>query len=74
MTTTRYPSLTLYRRLLQQARPYWPHIAGIFLLSLLSPPLMLLTPLPLKIVVDSVIGADPVPGFLAALLPAAATR
>jgi len=73
-TTTRYTSLTLYRRLLQQARPYWPHIAGIFLLSLVSPPLALLTPLPLKIAVDSVIGADPLPGFLDAWLPAAATR
>jgi ATP-binding cassette subfamily B protein len=55
--------------LLCQARPYWPHIAGIFLLSLLSTPLALLTPLPLKIAVDSVIGSEPMPGFLAALLP-----
>jgi ATP-binding cassette subfamily B protein len=73
-TTSRYTSLTLYRRLLLQARPYWPHIVAIFVLSLASSPLTLLTPLPLKIAVDSVIGSDPVPGFLTAWLPAAATR
>ena len=67
-----YTDITLYRRLLRQARPYWPHIGGIFLLSLLSSPLALLTPLPLKIAVDSVVGSHPLPGFLAALLPAAA--
>jgi ATP-binding cassette subfamily B protein len=67
-----YTDVTLYRRLLRQARFYWPHIGGIFLLSLLSSPLALLTPLPLKIAVDSVVGSHPLPGFLAALLPAAA--
>jgi ATP-binding cassette subfamily B protein len=52
-----------------EARPYWPHILGIFLLSLLSTPLTLLMPLPLKIVVDSVIGSRPLPGFLVPLVP-----
>ncbi len=68
-------SYTLYRRLLGQARPYWPHLGGLFLLSLLSSPLALLTPLPLKMAVDSVVGSHrQIPGSLAALLPAAATR
>src|SRR5207249_4335833 len=49
--------VVLFRRLLSQARPYWPHVAALFLLSLLSSPLSLLTPLPLKIAVDSVIGS-----------------
>jgi ATP-binding cassette subfamily B protein len=40
----------ILHRIALQARPYWPHILGIFLLSLLSTPLTLLTPLPLKIV------------------------
>ncbi len=66
-----YSDLTLYRRLLRQARPYWFHTAGIFLISLLATPLALLTPLPLKIVVDNVIGSYPLPSFLDALLPAA---
>ena len=48
---------TILRRMGLEARPYWPHILGIFLLSLLSTPLTLLTPLPFKIVVDSVIGS-----------------
>jgi ATP-binding cassette, subfamily B, bacterial len=74
MATARYSSLTLYRRLLRQARPYWPHIAGILLLSLLSTPLALLTPLPLKIAVDSVLGSQPLPGFLGMLWPAGVTR
>src|SRR5918911_649250 len=68
-----YTDRTLYRRLLRQARPYWLHIIGIFLLSLLSSPLALLTPLPLKIAVDSVIGSHPLPRLLDALMPAAVT-
>jgi ATP-binding cassette, subfamily B, bacterial len=70
----RYTNFTLYQRLLRQARPYWPHIGGIFLLSLLSTPLALLSPLPLKIAVDSVIGSQPLPRFLEVVLPAAATN
>ncbi|HKO24754.1 MAG TPA: ABC transporter ATP-binding protein, partial [Chloroflexota bacterium] len=69
-----YTDVTLYRRLLRQARPYWLHIVGIFLLSLLESPVALLTPLPLKIAVDSVVGSHHLPGFLALLLPAGATR
>jgi ABC-type multidrug transport system fused ATPase/permease subunit/glycosyltransferase involved in cell wall biosynthesis len=61
--------LVLYRRLLRHARPYWGRILGLFLLSLLSTPLALLTPLPVKVVVDSVIGTDPLPTFLVVLLP-----
>jgi ATP-binding cassette subfamily B protein len=74
MPNVKYTDFGLYRRLLGLARPYWLHIAGIFLLSLLSTPLALLTPLPLKIVVDSVIGDRPIPGFLDALFPTAAGR
>jgi ATP-binding cassette subfamily B protein len=74
MTEAGYSFLTLYRRLLLQARPYWAHLLGVFLISLLAVPLALLTPLPLKIAVDSVIGSQPVPGVLSALLPDAAAR
>jgi ATP-binding cassette, subfamily B, bacterial len=74
MSPTGYPTLSLYRRVLGQAQPYWPHLAGILLVSLLSTPLALLTPVPLKIAVDSVLGSQPVPGFLVVLLPAAVTR
>jgi len=62
---------TLYRRLLRQARPYWPHVAGVFALGLLASPIALLIPVPLKIVLDSVLGARPLPPLLRALAPAA---
>ena len=61
----------LYRRLLRQAGPYWLHITAIFLIDLLAAPLALLTPVPLKFVVDSVLGSHPLPGLLQALPPAA---
>jgi ATP-binding cassette subfamily B protein len=61
--------LALYRRLLAQARPYWPHLAAILLLDLLATPLALLGPIPLKIAVDSVIGSEPLPGFIGTVLP-----
>jgi ATP-binding cassette subfamily B protein len=69
-----HPDLALFRRLLQQARPYWVHVIGIFLLGLLATPLGLLTPLPLKIAIDSAIGTHPLPRFLNRVLPASATR
>jgi ATP-binding cassette subfamily B protein len=74
MTSKHYGDLALFRRLLRIARPYWLHIGGLLLLNLLSSPLTLLTPLPLKIAVDSAIGSRPLPGFLNALLPDAAIR
>src|SRR5688500_3946381 len=61
----------LYRRLLVEARPYWPHIAGILLITLLSTPVSLLIPLPLKIAVDSVLGSHPLPTFLEPVIPQA---
>lgn len=66
----RTSALRLCRRLLHQARPYWRHIVGIGLLSAVSVPISLVMPLPIKIVVDSVLGSKPLPGPLAVLLPA----
>lgn len=65
--------LAIARRLLEMARPYWRHIAGILVLNLLATPIALLGPVPLKIAVDSVIGSDPLPGFLEAVTPAVLT-
>ena len=62
-------ALTLYRRLMGEARPYWPQIGCLFGLSLLSSVFALLTPLPLAIVVDSVVGSQPLPGFFATIVP-----
>jgi ATP-binding cassette subfamily B protein len=69
VTDKKHTDLGLYRRLLRQARPYWPHIVLVFLLDLLAIPLSLLTPIPLAIAVDSALGSEPLPGFLAAWLP-----
>src|SRR5436309_1957941 len=66
--------VTLYRRMLRQARPYTLHFGALFALGLLASPIALLNPVPLKIVVDSVLGARPLPAFLQALLPVAAGR
>jgi ATP-binding cassette subfamily B protein len=62
--------LVLLGRLLQQSRRYSPHVAAAFGLSLLAAPLALLTPLPLKLAVDSVLGDRPLPGFLDTVVPA----
>src|SRR5260370_32450448 len=59
----------LYRRLFQQARPYWTQIAALFLLSLLASPLALLMPLPLKIAVDRGLGSHPLPRVVRAFWP-----
>jgi len=61
--------VALYRRLLRQARPYWLHLGVLFCIGLLTSPIALLNPLPLKIVVDSVLGTRPLPQALQALLP-----
>jgi ATP-binding cassette subfamily B protein len=74
MGATKYDDLTLFKRLLRQARPYWSHIASILVLRLLSTPLVLLLPLPLKIAVDNAIGSHALPAFLDRLLPTAYSR
>ena len=63
-------SLVLYRRLLRQSRPYWPHVLVFVLLGLLSAPLALLTPFPMKIAVDSVLSSQRLPAFVGVLMPA----
>lgn len=64
-----YSDYGLYKRLLAEARPFWLFIAALFLLEVLAIPLALLNPVPLKIVVDSVLGAEPLPGWLTPLVP-----
>lgn len=63
---------TIYRRLLIQARPYWGHIFGLFLLNLLAMPIALLMPLPLKIAADTLTGNDPLPRAIETLVPGSA--
>jgi ATP-binding cassette, subfamily B, bacterial len=69
MTERRQSDLAIYRRAVLEARPYWPHIGLYFLVGLLASPLALLTPWPLKIVTDSVLGGDPASSSAEALSP-----
>ena len=55
--------------MLLESRSCWPHLIGIAGLSVLSLPLTLLYPLPLKIVVDSVLGNQPLPRWLVMAVP-----
>jgi len=61
----------VYRRVLTEARPYWPHLILALLIGLLSIPAALLLPLPLKIELDSVLGSHPLPAFLSYVVPPA---
>jgi ATP-binding cassette, subfamily B, bacterial len=68
-----YSDLRLIDRLFRQVRGYWPHIIGILCVSLLATPLVLLSPVPLKMVVDNVLGDKPLPESVQAMLPVEAT-
>lgn len=59
----------VYRRALQEARRYWWHLGLVLFLGLLAAPLALLTPLPIKIIVDNVLGGEALPPALAWLVP-----
>lgn len=74
MNKKRTHNSELYSRLFLEIRPYCLYLAGLLFVNLLSTPLSLLMPLPLKIAVDSVIGSHPLPPFLQAVLPDALTR
>src|SRR5216117_997947 len=57
-------STGMLRRLLSELRPYMLSILFVFAISLTAIPLALVSPLPIKIIVDNVLGARPLPGYL----------
>ena len=59
----------LVRWLAAEARPHWRVLVALVLLSLVATPLGLLTPVPIKIAIDSVLGSEPLPGFIDGLVP-----
>lgn len=61
MSSSHVPALRTYVRALREARPWWPHLGLILVLGLAGAPLALLTPLPLKIVADSVLNDAALP-------------
>ncbi len=60
--------------MLVESRSCWPHLIGIAGLSVVSLPLALLYPLPLKIVVDCVLGNQALPRWLVRVDPLLASR
>lgn len=61
MAKSTHHTFELYRHLLREARPYWANILLLAGVNLLRTPLALLTPVPLKIAVDSIAGSAPLP-------------
>src|SRR2546422_71508 len=51
-------------RLLSELRPYMLSILFVFAISLTAIPLALVSPLPIKIMVDNVLGTRPLPGYI----------
>lgn len=74
MLSCRYSDVDVFRRLLSQAAPHRLHLLGLLLIGLLWSPMALLAPLPLKIAVDSAVGAEPLPAFLGALVSNSSER
>ena len=52
------------RRLFAEARDFRWHLGALTFVDLLATPLVLLTPLPLKLVVDNALGSKPLPDIL----------
>jgi ATP-binding cassette subfamily B protein len=69
MKQLKYSDFAIYLRLFRHAKPLWPLVLGLFLLNLVAAPLAWLTPLPLNVAVDSVIGDHRLPEFLSAVVP-----
>jgi ATP-binding cassette, subfamily B, bacterial len=61
MSSSPVSALRTYARAFREARPYWRHLGLVLAFGLAGAPLALLTPLPLKIVVDSALGHEAVP-------------
>jgi ATP-binding cassette subfamily B protein len=64
----------LVRGLFREVKPFGWHILALLALGLLNAPLTLLNPVPLKLVIDSVLGSKPLPPAIAALIPNGAGR
>ncbi len=56
--------LAYFRRIFRYLRPYWFFACGSALVALLSAGVGLLAPWPMKILVDSVLGQEPLPRML----------
>src|SRR6185437_58199 len=59
----RASAFRIYLRALREVRPFWPHLLAILALALIETPLGLLAPLPMKVILDSVLGGAPPPAW-----------
>jgi ATP-binding cassette subfamily B protein len=64
-----YAVWAIYKRVFQQIRPHCLALTVLLVISGLSALVTLLVPLPLKIIVDSVLGSQPLPYFLDPIVP-----
>ncbi|MFC0774406.1 ABC transporter ATP-binding protein [Terrimonas alba] len=63
------PDLSILKKVLLRAKPYWLNIVAIFVLNLAAVPIALLAPIPLKIIVDNAFGKQPMPGIITFFFP-----
>ena len=61
--------MTYFWRVLHYLRPYWKLAFGSVIITIASAAASLLTPWPLKLLVDNVLGSQPIPPILAGLSP-----
>jgi ATP-binding cassette subfamily B protein len=58
----------MLKRAFEDLRPYlWP-IVVLLIISLIAVPITLIVPLPIKLLVDNVLGSQPLPGYLTAFV------
>lgn len=62
------PIWALYLRAWREARSFRLHLLVIFTLGLMATPLSLLGPLPIKLIIDNVVGSAPLPNWLPAIV------
>src|SRR2546422_6755694 len=62
------------KRAFEDLRPYlWP-LAALLVISLLAVPIALIFTLPIKLLVDSVLGSQPLPGYLTIFVGSQASK
>src|SRR2546430_12725797 len=59
----------MFRRLLVELRPSLGAFFLLLIVNILAVPLALVSPLPIKMIVDNVLGSQPFPGFLRIFVP-----
>jgi ATP-binding cassette subfamily B protein len=59
----------MLRRVFGELRPYSLSIFVLLIISLSAIPITLITPLPIKLIVDNILGSSTLPGYLAILVP-----